>query len=191
MHSIVRRMRAAINLLETALNSIARAWCKPESQECDPIERRSLCPPARPVLTLMGGRPCRPPIFFCRGIWRHDRAAEGGRGGASPRIQWGPLRRRSPMVRAIPVVRLSNSRDQRRMALALGPINRLALRLECAERASGLIFDNEIRDWGPFAIALRAGLNVNVRQFRSPNFASTRPPRIFVNGPTRARGPLL
>jgi hypothetical protein len=191
MHSIVRRMRTAINLPETALNLIARAWCKPESQECDPNERRSLCPqPDRPSRLWAVARVDRPP-FFVALLWRHDRAAERGGVSASPHVRWAPLGRRSPMVRAIPVVRLSNSRDQRRVALAFGPINRLALRLECAERASGLIFDNEIRDWGPFAIALRAGLNVNVRQFRSPNFASTRPPRIFVNGPTRARGPLL
>ena len=57
------------------------------------------------------------------------------------------------------------------MALALRPINRLSLRLECPERAAGMIFDNEIRNRGPFAIALRAGLNVDVRQFCSPKFA--------------------
>jgi hypothetical protein len=57
------------------------------------------------------------------------------------------------------------------MALALGPINRLALRLECAEGTSGLIFDNEIRDWGPFTVTLRARLDIDVRHIRSTQSA--------------------
>jgi hypothetical protein len=53
------------------------------------------------------------------------------------------------------------------MALALGPINGLALRLECAKRTAGLVFDNEIRDCGPFTIPLGACLDINVRHIRS------------------------
>jgi hypothetical protein len=71
------------------------------------------------------------------------------------------------VIKSLPIIFVPNSHEERGMAFALRPINCLLLRLECAERAAGVIFDNEIRDWGPFAIALRAGLNVNVRQFRS------------------------
>jgi len=52
------------------------------------------------------------------------------------------------------------------MAITLGPINRLSLRFECAEGAAGMIFDDEVCDWGSLATALRARLNVNVRHIR-------------------------
>jgi hypothetical protein len=41
---------------------------------------------------------------------------------------------------------MPDSRDERRMAIALGQFNRLLLRLECAAGVAVLIFDDEIRD---------------------------------------------
>jgi len=82
--------------------------------------------------------------------------------------QSAPLRRRSPVVRALLVIQVPNARNERRMAFALGPINRLPQRLECAECTAGMIFDDEIRSWGPFPVALRTRLHVNVRHIHSP-----------------------
>ena len=113
------------------------------------------------------------------------------RGRLAPH-QWAPLRRRSPVVRALLVVHVPNSRNERRMALALGPLNRSTLGLECAERTAGMVFDDEIRDWGPFPIALRACLDVNVRNIRSPpKLPSTRLHRSLVNAPPTARSSSL
>ena len=67
------------------------------------------------------------------------------------------------------------------MALARGPINGLSLSLECAERTAGMILDNEICDWSPFAMTLRARLDENVRHIHFPQSPSTRLHRSLVN----------
>jgi len=67
------------------------------------------------------------------------------------------------MIGFLLIIQVPHASNKRRVPLTPSPIDGFSLRFEGAEHVVGVVFDNIILDVAPFAAALGARLNINVR----------------------------
>jgi hypothetical protein len=113
--------------------------------------------PARSKDSAIGRSPA--PRFTRR--WRRTDLRTSGGTDAS---------RRSPLIRYLFIVEVSDAGDVRRMTLAFRPGDNFALRLEGLEHVVSVVLDHVIGDVVAFGPPLRTGFHVDCGQERAGGF---------------------